>query len=196
MSNIIWSNEFIVDETRLKVSKCGQLMRFSRGKWKLTNLKPDKHGYKRLSTCRLINIKSKPVHRLIYKGFNPNWDIYNNSRDNSIDHINEDKSNNALGNLRLSSHSENLCNKGAHKNNRTKMKNIHVNYINDTWCYCLQIQKKGFKPVKRSIIMGYGMIPDDYSVENYPIPQELIDLLIYWLPIMHGKFTKHSLIPA
>ena len=192
-TNIIWSDEFTVDETRLKVSLSGKLMRFSYGKWRITNLKPNKQGY---SNCRLTNGQMKLVHRLVYKGFNPDWDIYDISRDNSIDHIDEDPSNNALENLRVSTHSQNGCNVGARKNSRTKIKNISVRYHrqSDTWRYVLQIKKKGFKTIAKNINMGNGQIPEDYSVANYPIPQEIIDLVRYWIPIMHGKFAKHPLL--
>ena len=192
-NNIIWSKEFTVDETRLKVSECGKLMRFSCRKWKISNLKPCKRGYSR---CELTNGKMKRVHRLVFKGFNPEWDIYDTRMDNSIDHIDEDPYNNALDNLRVSTNSQNSCNKGVQKNSRTKIKNINVHYDKrrDTWFYKLKITKKGMKTITKTIDMGNGKIPDDFSVENYHIPQEIIDLLRKWLPIMHGEFAKHPLI--
>ena len=49
-------------------------------------------------------------HRLIYWLHNPDWDIYNSSTNNSIDHIDGDKLNNNIENLRVVTHQENHFN--------------------------------------------------------------------------------------
>ena len=50
-------------------------------------------------------------HRLVYKFYNPDWDILDSSTSNHIDHINRDTYDNRIENLRLVTHQENMFNK-------------------------------------------------------------------------------------
>jgi hypothetical protein len=54
------------------------------------------------------NIK---VHRLVFYTHNPSWNFYNGSRDNSIDHINNESLDNRIENLRNVSHQHNHFNR-------------------------------------------------------------------------------------
>ena len=62
---------------------------------------------------RLVSINNKlyRFHRVVYFIHNPEWDIHNSSRDNSIDHIDRDKLNNNIENLRVVTHQQNQWNK-------------------------------------------------------------------------------------
>ena len=51
------------------------------------------------------------LHRLIFYSRNPSWDIYDTSKDNSIDHQNGDPSDNSIENLRCVTHQENGFNR-------------------------------------------------------------------------------------
>tara|TARA_R110002096_G_scaffold140685_2_gene295279 strand:- start:850 stop:1338 length:489 start_codon:yes stop_codon:yes gene_type:complete len=61
------------------------------------------------------------LHRLIYQVYNPDIDITNLQ----IDHIDNNKTNNNIENLRHCNNSENQCNTKVHKNNLLGIKNIH-----------------------------------------------------------------------
>ena len=50
--------------------------------------------------CMTIGNKKYQYHRLIYKFYNPSWDIEDGSKDNAIDHINGTKTDNCITNLR------------------------------------------------------------------------------------------------
>jgi hypothetical protein len=71
------------------------------------------NGYLRLK----INVNNKQnkqkyvsVHRLVYKFHNPDWDIFDSSTDNSIDHINGNTLDNRIENLRVVTHQGNQHN--------------------------------------------------------------------------------------
>ena len=66
-------------------------------------------GYRYVS----INYKKYLYHRLVYFIHNPEWDIHNSSMDNSIDHIDRNKLNNNIENLRVVTHSQNQWNTDA-----------------------------------------------------------------------------------
>jgi hypothetical protein len=57
-----------------------------------------------------VNGKMMLVHRLVYHFHNPGWNIRDNCLDNSIDHINENKLDNRIENLRIVTHSQNRQN--------------------------------------------------------------------------------------
>ena len=70
----------------------------------------DSHGY---LICNLIIDKRLfriVQHRLVWYAHNQEWNIWDTSMDNSIDHRNQDKKDNRLCNLRKATHSENKQN--------------------------------------------------------------------------------------
>ena len=52
-------------------------------------------------------------HRLVYYAHNQDWDIFDSSPDNSIDHINHKKDDNCIENLRPVTHQQNMWNTNA-----------------------------------------------------------------------------------
>jgi len=62
-------------------------------------------GYKMLSLGKRIF-----YHRLVYYIHNQEWDIHDSSTDNSIDHIDRDKLNNNIENLRVVTNQQNQWN--------------------------------------------------------------------------------------
>jgi len=108
--------------------------------WRKKKLRIDGHGYFQTG----INYKIFRFHRIVYFAHNPNWNIYDGSPNNSIDHIDRDKLNNNISNLRVVNNRENSLNtdwvdnaKGYYYNKEKKKykayiklnyKNIHLGY--------------------------------------------------------------------
>jgi len=65
-----------------------------------------KKGYR----CVQINKKKYKYHRVVYFIHHQEWDIHDSSTDNSIDHIDRDKLNNNIENLRVVTNQQNMWN--------------------------------------------------------------------------------------
>ena len=78
-------------------------------KWYKIKLSLD-NGYKKFA----FNVKGKTknfkYHRVVYYAHNNDWDIYDSSMNNFIDHIDGTKTNNHISNLRNVTNQENLFN--------------------------------------------------------------------------------------
>ena len=90
----------------------------------------------------LITIASKHylLHRVCYYAHNPEWDIYDTSHNNEIDHIDRDKTNNHISNLRQATAAQN------HENNNAK----GYFYHKKNKCWVAQVRKDGKQYTKHS----------------------------------------------
>ena len=87
-------------------------------KWiNLDDVKPNGSGY--VQICLRVNGNSKLylLHRLVYFFHNPEWNIHDTCRNNSIDHRNGDKLDNKIENLQNVTCSQNNQN-STHKNGK------------------------------------------------------------------------------
>jgi len=75
------------------------------------SLATQKCGYKYYSIY--INKKRYGLSRIIYKAHNKDWDITDNSKNNHIDHINRDSTDNRIKNLRVVTNQQNHFNRNA-----------------------------------------------------------------------------------
>jgi nucleoside-specific outer membrane channel protein Tsx len=96
-----------------------QLYEYKKGhEWKERKIQNNSKGYK----CFQFSVSNKKctflLHRLVYWLHNRDWDIMDSSKDNSIDHIDGDKLNNNIENLRVVTLQENNW-------NRTKAKGYY-----------------------------------------------------------------------
>ena len=66
-------------------------------------------GYRQVK----INYKIYLYHRVVYFIHNDDWKIHDTCRDNSIDHIDRDKLNNNIENLRVATHQQNMWNQNS-----------------------------------------------------------------------------------
>jgi hypothetical protein len=79
--------------------------------------KNKKTGY--MACCMILDgsVTLLYEHRLVYYAHNQDWDIWDTSPDNSIDHYNRKKDDNRIENLHVVTHQQNMCNtdaKGCH----------------------------------------------------------------------------------
>ena len=81
-------------------------------KWRCLNDNKPSGGYIRIE----VNKKFYPLHRLIYKYHNEEWDITDTSKNNYIDHININSLDNRIENLRVVNQSQNVRNQKKREN--------------------------------------------------------------------------------
>ena len=99
------------------------------------------HGYLQVG----LNGKMKRIHRLVGEAFIPNPE-----NKPQIDHIDRDRTNNHISNLRWATQQENNQNKGEFKNNTTGHKNISYDIKNDRWVFKRTI--RGVKTLEHALI--------------------------------------------
>jgi len=116
-------------------------------------LKPysDKDGYYMVGLCKDGKRKLCKIHRLIALYYLPLVD----GKD-YVDHIDRDKTNNNISNLRWVNHSENKINTPIYKNNKCGHKHIHLTASNT---YKIHIKRNGkdvynktFKTLEEAIV--------------------------------------------
>lgn len=95
------------------------------------------HRYLRIS----IKGKAYYLHRIIFLLVNGYFPC-------GVDHIDGDRFNNKIENLRDANQSQNCLNRTVHKNNKTGHKNIHWQKNMSKWCVKITINQK-------STIVGY-----------------------------------------
>ena len=121
---------------------------------KIYNIKKNTYRKNSLNKCGYyqinLNKKTYSIHKLVYQIYNPNEDL----KGYDIGHIDRDKLNNKIENLRKATRSDNNSNKIAQKNNTTGYKNISKT-VNNTYFFKLQKNKitytKTFKNLEEVI---------------------------------------------
>jgi len=98
-----------------------------------------KKGYYIVSLYKNKKYKSFRIHRLVALHY-----LERVEGKDEVDHIDRDKTNNHVSNLRWCNHSENNINKGVHHNNKLGIK--HIIKIGNI--YKLQINRNGNRHVK------------------------------------------------
>ena len=83
------------------ITSCGKVWSYKHRKF----LKPaDKNGYKRVCLCKDSVKKNFAIHRLVAQAYIPNPNNYD-----TVDHIDKNRENNCVNNLRWMSASENAA---------------------------------------------------------------------------------------
>jgi len=112
-----------------------QVINTNTGKY-LTNVLYN-NGYYSLGLSKNKKIKQFQLHRLVFKSHNPLINI----EGFEIDHVDRNKTNNNIENLRIATRSENGCNIKVQKNNKsTGKKNIYKTKFNT---FSVSIMKDG-----------------------------------------------------
>ena len=134
MEFLLYKRKFkLVDDVLYSYYKHG---RSQTEKWHLVKLSLNNKGYKKFG-FKIDGVqKTLQFHRVVYFAHNPDWDFYDNSKDNQIDHwdgkdnpINHPK-NNHISNLSVVNQQENNLNtrcKGYSFNKRLGKYHAYIN---------------------------------------------------------------------
>jgi len=98
--------------------------------WRRIAISDALNGYSRID----IATKHYSLHRVCYYAHNPDWNIYDTSHDNYIDHKDRNKENNHISNLRVATNSQNSENRGNAKG---------YSYCERDKCWRARIRKDG-----------------------------------------------------
>jgi len=101
------------------VNRNGVVLSKKFGKEKILKPRDDNQGYYIVNLSKNKKVKTHTVHRLVGLTFIPNPNNYR-----IIDHIDRNKKNNCVDNLRWCNHQTNNINKSKHKTNTSGFKNI------------------------------------------------------------------------
>ena len=181
--------ECTVYETRFRCLSTGQVWRLYKtvNEWELcSENKPNSDGYIQVKiTTDDGDVKTIGLHRIIYYAHNPSFDIYDGKIE--IDHRDRDRLNNAIGNLRIATRSENSCNRGVRKTSRTGIKGVFPQCNTGKWGIRIQIWKDGKLAFDKFFFRGYGKVPEG-DLSKY-ITKEMIDLRNEKLKEYHQEFA-------
>jgi hypothetical protein len=109
-----------IPNSKYEISNIGNIRRI--GNINNYKLGLDENGYVVYRILYNDRPKTKRVHRLVGNIFIPNPDNLP-----QLDHINGNRADNRVENLRWCSSSQNQCNKGKYKNNKSGFKGVHNN---------------------------------------------------------------------
>ena len=129
----------IKDFEDYEVSSLGRIRSFKWGKERIRKATDDTRGYLALQLCKEGKSYQRKIHRLVAEMF---LDRPANATD--VDHIDRNKANNVVNNLRWVTHSVNTANVHMRKNNRLGEKNIYMN----RGMYCAEIRRDGVRTRK------------------------------------------------
>ena len=108
-----------------------------------------------------FNGREYPAHRLIW------WLVYGSLPDRFIDHINGDKSDNRLVNLRLATDAENKRNVGMRKHNTSGFKGVTWDSVNQKWLAHATLNGKGVHLGRHSTKEAAAIAYRDFSKEHH-----------------------------
>jgi hypothetical protein len=117
------------------VSNLGNV--FSDYSFKLVKARKDKYGYKRVDLRKNSTSYTHRIHRLIASAF-----IANPENKPFVDHINGDRSDNRIENLRWATNLENTFNSKIGKNNTSGIKGVCYNKSSKKWIAFIKINGK------------------------------------------------------
>lgn len=106
-----------------------------KGNWKKVAIGDTGKGYKSFQINFKRNRHNILIHRLVFFICNPRWNIYDKSKDNTIDHFDGDPLNNNIANLRCVTQQENTF-------NRTKAKGYHWHKASNKWLARIRVGGK------------------------------------------------------
>jgi hypothetical protein len=82
-------------------------------------------GYIRVRITNEDGTKHKTIHRLVYENFGKDWNA-----NLSVDHIDHNKQNNCIANLRMATNQQQAFNRRVKKNNKLQLKGVEQKSTN------------------------------------------------------------------
>lgn len=131
-------------------------------------LKPgcNKYDIFHVNLCDGINKTSKSIHRLVAIAF-----IKNPHNKKEVDHIDRNRRNNHVSNLRWATRHENCINIGLPKDNTSGIKGVYKRVARDSWVAALTVNGKHirnhFKTMEEAIECRKQMVEEHYNPEYY-----------------------------
>jgi hypothetical protein len=112
-----------------------------------------------------INRKNINVHKLVATCFMDNYNGEN------LDHIDGDKLNNHISNLRICNQHQNTLNSKIRNDNQSGFKGIHFDKSKNMWVSCINIEtkqyRKAFQYLYDAIIDRENKVKENYDKEYY-----------------------------
>ena len=107
--------EFVIENYILRATADGKIERYYEYKtkpprWKEIKGRKSNGGYLQIILCLTSGQRRFKVHRLVYYAHNQDWDIWDSSWNNIIDHRDGNPSNNKIGNLQQVTQHQNSFN--------------------------------------------------------------------------------------
>lgn len=127
--------EFQLDNYKLRLLEDGTTIErwyeYKNGKqfWKELKFRPSNKNYLFKTFRFSFGERGVSKHRLIYYAHNQDWDIWDSSKDNQIDHTNRDRHDNKIENLSVVNQQQNNHNTGAKGYTWDKRRKRYVVYI-------------------------------------------------------------------
>jgi len=129
-------------------------------------------GYYKIDLCKNGKKKKYYIHRLIAKAFIPN--PYNLAE---IDHIDRNKSNNSINNLRWITHTNNAYNINKKKNSNSKYRNVYYEKRRNHWICQMKINGKqtyiGSFDTEEEGAIAFNEAIKKYNLEDFIEPIDL-----------------------
>lgn len=146
-------------EDLYEVSNIGNIRH--KGKTEYKKISFDPNGYPYSSFSKNGKGKRLQIHRLVALAFIPNTD-----NKQFVDHIDQDKSNNRVSNLRWASRSENYMNRTKYKCNKSGYKGVFFSKSKNKYRAEIRLNKK-------SIFIGYYESKEEAAIAYNEKAREL-----------------------
>lgn len=157
----------------------GKVHRLDNNTWPSDNV--PKKGYIHFE----IKGKAYKLHRAVYSALKEDVMPFPEIQ---VDHINGNKSDNSITNLRRATSAQNTYNRGVHSNNASGVANIHAIADRKSWGWRILIRCDGQDTFRKYRAMGPLPIP----ITLPPVPQDLIDIRNTECRRMFGEFARLS----
>ena len=159
-------DELVLNNRRLKLVD-GEIWSWMEYKhnpcWRKIKYSVNCDGYYYIQLAHNKIQKCYYLHRVIYKFYNPEWNM-TYTDDNEIDHFDNDRTNNNIENLRIVNHSENL-------QNRFTTKGYSWNKQNNKYHARIRVNKKyhhlGYYDTAEEARDAYLIAKDKYHIICY-----------------------------
>ena len=122
---------------------------------------PHSKGYVCVSLTKNKKQKTFKIHRLLAIQFLNNPNNYD-----QIDHIDRNRSNNSLDNLRWCNNQQNSCNRGISWSNKSGVKNIYYEQSRNKWVFKIKIDGKTIKK-RFNDRTGAIIYKENFSISQY-----------------------------